>query len=247
MSTNRLVKITVINDFICPNCYIGHHELLSAISYAKAVLHLPLSFDIEFRPYRLIPAHILNDDTPKSTRIEFFQKHLGKEAFEGFRDNSVMKWAEERKLNISFNGIMSSSLRAHRLSRKAYLMGKQNLQLPFLCATFKAYLELNHDISDINVLAHIAEAVKIMPKEQAVEFLLSSELEAEVNQMCEDAKNAGLSGVPTAIIDGKWLINGGQSSEVFVRIFKKLADCGTHAAPSPFAPMIDSDTMPILC
>ncbi len=116
MSTNRLVKITVINDFvrqpflipkkssvlmqICPNCYIGHHELLSAISYAKAVLHLPLSFDIEFRPYRLIPAHILNDDTPKSTRIEFFQKHLGKEAFEGFRDNSVMKWAEERKLNM---------------------------------------------------------------------------------------------------------------------------------------------------
>lgn len=47
---------------------------------------------------------------------------------------------------------------------------------------------------------------------------MSNELEAEVNQMCEEAKNAGLNGVPTAIIDGKWLINGGQSSEVFVRV-----------------------------
>lgn len=199
MSTNRLVKITVINDFvrpslfravirsvlmqICPNCYIGHHELLSAISYTKAVLQLPLSFEIEFRPYRLVPHHILNEDTPKATRTEFFQKHLGKEAFEGFKDNSILKWADERRLKMcvfspsihrvqcllgtsSFNGIMSSTTRAHRMSRKAYLLGKQNLQLPFICATFKAYLELSQDISDINVLATLAEAVKIMSKQE---------------------------------------------------------------------------------
>ena len=155
--------------------------MLSAISYAKAVLHLPLTFELEFRPYRLIPSHVLNENTPKSTRIDFFKSHLGKEAFEGFKDNTILKWAEERKLKMcvpihacrltltpyrSFTGIMSSSLRAHRLSRKAYLLGKQNLQLPFICATFKAYLEMNQDISDINVLAQIAEAIKIMPRQE---------------------------------------------------------------------------------
>ncbi|KIY72382.1 thioredoxin-like protein [Cylindrobasidium torrendii FP15055 ss-10] len=248
MATNRTVKITVINDFICPNCYIGHHEMLSAISYAKGVLKLPLSFELEFRPYRLIPDNILNDSTPKTSRSDFFNKYLGANAFDHLKEDAVGQWARERKLTISFDGVMSSSLRAHRLARKAYLLGKQNLQLPFICAIFKAYLQMSQDISDILVLAQIAEAVKIMPKQQAIDFLLSDELVDEVTAMCEQAKSAGMNGVPSTIIDRKWLINGGQSSEVYVRIFKKLADCGSvSAAPSPMAPMDTSQSMSILC
>lgn len=95
------IKITVVNDLVCPNCYIGHHELLSAISYCKAVLRLPLNFDIEFRPFQLIPRTILNEDTPKLSRAAFFTQHLGKDAFESFAEHSVMKWAEERKMNMS--------------------------------------------------------------------------------------------------------------------------------------------------
>ncbi|KAG7451087.1 thioredoxin-like protein [Guyanagaster necrorhizus] len=242
MSTNRVLKITVVNDLVCPNCYIGHHELLSAVSYCRAVLRLPLTFDIEFRPFQLIPRSILNENTPKISRAAFFTQHLGKDAFESFAEHSVLKWAEERKINITFDGVVSASTRAHRMSRKAYHLGGQNLQLPFLCGVFKAYLDQGQDIADVHVLAQIAETVNIMPKEQAIEFLLSDELEDEVNKLCEEAKTRGLNGVPAIIIDGRWQINGGQSSEVFVRIFKKLADCGSpSAAPSPFAPMLEND------
>lgn len=237
------IKITVVNDLVCPNCYIGHHELLSAISYCKAVLRLPLNFDIEFRPFQLIPRTILNEDTPKLSRAAFFTQHLGKDAFESFAEHSVMKWAEERKMNITFTGVISASTRAHRMSRKAYRLGGQNLQLPFLCGVFKAYLDQGLDIADVHVLAQIAETAKIMTKEQAVDFLLSDELEDEIHNLCEEAKNKGFNGVPTIIINERWRVNGGQSSEVFVRIFKKLADCGgcPSAAPSPFAPMLEND------
>ncbi|KAF8982230.1 hypothetical protein BDQ17DRAFT_1437990 [Cyathus striatus] len=51
--------------------------------------------------------------------------------------------------------------------------------------------------------------------------------------MCEAARAGGISGVPVIIIDGKWAVSGGQSSDVFIQIFKKLAAAGVHAAPSP--------------
>ncbi len=60
------------------------------------------------------------------------------------------------------------------MSRKAYRLGGQNLQLPFLCGVFKAYLDQGLDIADVHVLAQIAETAKIMTKEQVCWFSVSS-------------------------------------------------------------------------
>jgi predicted DsbA family dithiol-disulfide isomerase len=61
---------------------------------------------------------------------------------------------------------MSQSTRAHRLTRKAYVMGGQTLQLPVLCGIFKANLEEGADIGDINVLAEVAENAGMMSKDE---------------------------------------------------------------------------------
>jgi predicted DsbA family dithiol-disulfide isomerase len=66
----------------------------------------------------------------------------------------------------NFDGVMVQSTQAHRLSRKSYLLGGQKLQLPVLCAIFKAHLEDGKDISDYDVLAEIAESCKVMSKEE---------------------------------------------------------------------------------
>jgi len=54
--------------------------------------------------------------------------------------------------------------------------------------------------------------------EQAVAFLESDELEKEVNTMCDEARSKGITGVPMTIIDGKWAVSGGQSSDVFIQV-----------------------------
>lgn len=36
--------------------------------------------------------------------------------------------------------------------------------------------------------------------------------------MCKDARSKGIKGVPVIIIDGKWAISGGQSSDVFIQV-----------------------------
>jgi len=221
--SHKVVKLTVINDLICPNCYIGQHELLSAIATCKDTLKLPLDFEVEYMPFRLISTAVLPDDSPKIDKQAFFTRRFGPEKFASL-DETIHKWAEEKGVPISFRGIMSQSTRAHRLSRKAFKIGGHELQLPVLIALFKTHLEEGKDIADLNVLAEVAESVGMMSKDQALKFLKTDELEAEVNTMCDDIKAKGVTGVPLTLINGKWAVSGGQSSDVFVQIFKKMAE-----------------------
>jgi len=240
--TERVVKLTIVNDFTCPNCCIGQHELLSAISHCKETLRLPLSFEIEHMPFRLISNQCLPDSAAKIDKSTFYENRFGKEKFTNI-ENAITKWATEKGIPISFRGVMSQSTLAHRLAIKAGQVGGQAKQLPVLCDIFKANLEEAQDISDINVLSDIAARNGVMTKDEAVRFLKSKELEKEVDQMCDKARSVGISGVPMTIIDGRWAVKGGQSSDVFVQIFKKLAAAGVspsgvYSAPSPFPPPI---------
>lgn len=65
------------------------------------------------------------------------------------------------------SGYVSQSTRGHRLSRKAYHLGGQKLQLPLLCAIYKAHLQEGKDIADFEVLADIATSVGMMTREEA--------------------------------------------------------------------------------
>ncbi|KAF5327274.1 hypothetical protein D9619_004240 [Psilocybe cf. subviscida] len=238
MST-RVVKLTVVTDFACLNCCVGQHELLDAIAYSKDVLHLPLDFELEHLPFRLINSTLLPENGPIVGRQEFLLKHIGEEKLTKLKA-AISKWAVEKNVPISFRGVMSQTTRAHRLCQKAYKIGGQKLQVPLLCAVFKAHMEDEQDIADINVLADLAANAGTMTREEAIAFLESDELEKEVNSMCAEARSKGITGVPMTIIDEKWAVSGGQSSDVFVQIFKKLAAAGAHKSPSPFSPVADA-------
>lgn len=239
----RLVKLSIINDLTCPNCGIGQYELMKAIDYCKDVLKLNVAFEIEYLPFRLISTTCLPENAPKVEKSVFFTQKLGEANFK-MVEAQIKKWAEEKGVPISFRGVQTQSTIAHRLSRKAYHLGGQEYQLPLIRAYFKEHLEEAKDIGDPEVLADIAARIGFMTKEEALAFLASDELLDEVNNMCDEARSKGITGVPLTIIDGKWALSGGQCSEVFVRIFKKLADAGVHAAPSPFpAPIMDATAL----
>ncbi|KAJ7164014.1 thioredoxin-like protein [Mycena crocata] len=234
----RVVKLSIINDLICPNCAIGQHELFSAITHCKEVLKLPLDFQLEFLPFRLIPATLLPQDyEPKIQKSDFFSNIFGAEKFSQLEE-TIAKWGAEKGVPLAFRGVVSQSTRAHRLSRKAYHLGGSELQLPYLMAIYRVHLQEDKDIGDIEVLSDVAQEVGIMTKAEARAFLVSNECEDEVNNMCEETRAQGVSGVPLTVIDNKWAVSGGHSSEVFIQIFQKLA--GVHAAntPPPFTRLV---------
>jgi predicted DsbA family dithiol-disulfide isomerase len=126
---NRKVKITVINDIvgaafllkytlhstssqICPNCSIGQHELLSAISYCQETLNLPLSFEVEFMPFRLIPTSVLNENTPKISKDDFFAGTFGQDKYAAFQA-AIAKWSDEKKIPMCVTLIFSRYLCSH--------------------------------------------------------------------------------------------------------------------------------------
>jgi len=57
---------------------------------------------------------------------------------------------------------------------------------------------------------------------QALTFFHTDELEAEVIKAADAARAKGITGVPITVIDGKWAVSGGQSSDVFVQVCDRL-------------------------
>lgn len=232
---SRIIKITVISDFICPFCYIGHTELSLAVSQCA---DLPISVEIEYRPYSLT---VVPDGAPLDKK-EYHLNKLGPEKLEKI-GKALKEWSDNLGLAFKLNeGVVSSTVRAHRLTAKAYRLGGQRLQLSVLTALFKAYTSDAKDIGSLEVLGDIAESTGLMAKEGAIEFLKGDELKDEVMKMAEDAKGNGIKGVPITIIDGKWALSGAQKAEVFVKIFEKLASAGPDSsAPSPLATVLETD------
>ncbi|PFH53190.1 hypothetical protein AMATHDRAFT_55687 [Amanita thiersii Skay4041] len=221
MASNT-VRLTIITDFVCANCCITEHELLNAITYCRDTLNLPLSFELEHLPFRLINTASLSDNGPKIDKRTFMTQWIGKERFLKI-ESAIAKWGDEKGIPIKFHGVMSQSTRAHRLCQKAFRIGGPELQTPVLFALFKAYLEESKDIADNNVLADLAENVGMMTRGEALKFLESDELEKEIHEMCAAARSRGIAGVPMTIINGKWAITGSQSADVYIQIFKRLA------------------------
>ena len=58
----------------------------------------------------------------------------------------------------------------------------------------------------------------IIPRSRkALEFLQSTEYQEEVQQMATEARRKGVSGVPFTIINGRWAVSGGQTSETYAQ------------------------------
>lgn len=55
---------------------------------------------------------------------------------------------------------------------------------------------------------------------QATAFLQDTDCKNCVNQMIEAARASGVNGVPSIIIDGKWALNGVQSTECYLQVSK---------------------------
>jgi len=233
----KVIRVTVINDFICVFCYIGHLEIQNAIQRCS---DLNVRFDVQYRPYQL--ASCLVEDQPIERRPYYLKKY-GQAKLEALI-KSIQEWSDRLELGMSITGegVMSSTVRAHRLSLKAFLIGGQSLQLPVMTKILKAFCADQKDVGEIEVLAEIAEEAGMMPKEEAIEFLKSDDLKDDVLKMTADAKIVGVKGVPVTIIEGKWTVHGAQPADTYVQIFRRLASAApdlAHESP-PHSPVTSS-------
>eukprot|EP00986_Skeletonema_menzelii_P000161 scaffold34_cov92-Skeletonema_menzelii.AAC.2 len=178
-----------------------HHQrkrrLDSALADAKA--RFPqLSFDVRWRPFEL------NPNLPEGKgydKMNYYEQRFGADMVRRMvpRMKAV---AEEYGINMEYGGYIGNTFSSHRLIWKAR--------------------EENKSLGEQVVLEECASRAGFS---DSLEFLSQSELgKHEVKQeMQQYGHDFQCSGVPMFIIDGKYVLNGAQESDQFLRVFAKLS------------------------
>lgn len=205
-----MIRLDIISDPICPWCYIGKARLDRALEMKGEN-----PFDIHWRAFQL------NPEMPPGgmDRQEYLDTKFGVEGAKTFYKR-IEDTAIASGLAVRFDRIKRTpnTIDAHRLIRWARPEGKQNALVMDL---FRRYFEEGEDISDAKVLGDAGHAAGLDP--DVVARLLASDNDTEeVRQEDAGFREMGVSGVPTFIIGGKYVVNGAQETDLWCRVIDDL-------------------------
>ena len=219
-------QVEIWSDVVCPWCYIGKRRFERAV----AELDGEIDVGVTFRPYQLDPT--ASPGTTQPVFDAYTKKFGGPEQARAIIERVTATAAGD---GIEFHmdrALRANTLAAHRLLWLASLPGSPVEQSALKERLLQAYFVDGLDIGDPDVLADCAAEVGL-PRADALDFLESERGRSEVAAHLEQAAEAGISAVPTFVIDGQWAIPGAQDTDTFVKVFRRLAEkLATEATPA---------------
>jgi predicted DsbA family dithiol-disulfide isomerase len=192
------VRIEIYSDIVCPWCYIGKRRLEQALeAFDEAVT-------LRWRAFQLNPSA-----TSGLPLLESLARMFGGPERAQQIVARTVGVAESVGLDLHFDrAVTANTFDAHRLSWFAVPSGKQ----PELVeALHRAHFTEGFDVSSHPTLVSIAESVGVAGAE---EFLGSEAGVAEVRAELAVAREAGVTGVPTFVLAGKYAVTGAQDAAV---------------------------------
>ncbi|MCB1340341.1 MAG: DsbA family oxidoreductase [Pseudooceanicola sp.] len=206
------VRLDILSDPICPWCYIGKTHLDRALSQAPSN-----PFEIQYHPFQL------NPDMPREgmdRRAYLEAKFGGKEgAVRAYAP--VVEHAQAAGLTIDFEAMKRTpnTLDAHRLIHWAGIEGKQ---LAAVDALFAAYFTEGRDIGAADTLADIADSIG-MDASVVLRLLASDADRDDIARRDAEARQMGVTSVPTFIVDGKHAVPGAQPPALWAKVIAEIA------------------------
>lgn len=212
MSTQ--LKIDFISDISCPWCVVGLRNMEAAL----ANIGDELEAYVRFEPFEL------NPDMPKEgmDRATYFATKYGISADEAkSRGGEIRARAEEAgfTMNTGEGFRIYNTFDAHRLLEWAM---EEGMQRALKHAMFEAYFTDGKNMGDHENLAAIAESVGL-DGARAREILAGDEYAGHVRQSQSHQRGRGVQSVPTIIVNGEYVINGGQPPAIFEKAFRHIA------------------------
>lgn len=208
------MNIDFISDVSCPWCIIG----LGGLEEALARVGDLVEATITLQPFEL------NPDMPpegQNLREHVFEKYGATPE----QSAANREYIRARAADVGFTIATTPDSRiyntfdAHRLLHWAGLEGRQ---LPLKHALFEAYFTRGEDPSDHEVLVAAAARAGLDPV-KAREVLTSGRFADHIRSLERQWYEAGISSVPSVIINGKYLISGGHPTEAFERALRTIA------------------------
>lgn len=219
MSQIQPVRIDVVSDVVCPWCFIGKHRLEAALALKPGI-----AVEVHYRPY------YLNDWIPREgmSREQYLTTKFGSP--DRYKDiaKRVTAAAAEEGLVYASDKIKSqpNTIDCHRLIRWAGNIGKSPEMKQRL---MDLYFTEGADLTQRDVLVQAAADVGLDADE--VRAALASDQDVEtIEQESQEAKNAGIEGVPCFIFAGKFAVSGAQSPEYLAQAIERIASGEADAA-----------------
>ncbi len=205
------MKVEIWSDYVCPFCYMGKRRFEDGLKQFEG----KDSVEVVFKSFELDPQAKLDGN---SNVYELLSKKYGlsrERAVQSLEDIT----RQAKQVGLSYNmdiTIQTNTFDAHRLTHFAKTKGLAEV---FSERIFKAHFTNGLHIGDQETLLLLAEEVGI-PKDDALKVLQEDLFAEDVRSDEQDAQHLGVSGVPFFLIDGKHIVSGAQSSDVFLKALR---------------------------
>ncbi|MDP2131744.1 MAG: DsbA family oxidoreductase [Erythrobacter sp.] len=226
--TDRLT-IDIYSDVVCPWCLIGYGQLTKALEQLDG----EIAAQIRWRPFELNPQM-----PPEGEEQEaHLQRKYRRSAEDGAALRGQMKAiAEGAGVSLSYEGegqappaMMWNTRDCHKLLAFALEEAGPQVQTALKLALFKAHFNHRARLGDRDLLLDIAASVGLH-RMAAKAALDDPDLEARVLAEEQQAWDLNISGVPAMIINGKFMIPGAQSPDVYVNALRRVVEKSRAAA-----------------
>jgi predicted DsbA family dithiol-disulfide isomerase len=221
----KTLHIDFVSDIVCPWCVVGLGGLETALEALKAE---GITAQVHFQPFELNPQmpaegenvgeHIARKygSTPEqSAANRAMISERAAEAWPNFADGKAfdMRMGMESRIWNTFD--------AHRLLHWAGTVGLGE-QRALKAALFRTHFTDGRALPDADVLADAAAAAGL-DRAKAIEVLSGHLYAAEVRAAEALWVSRGINSVPAVVVEGKWLISGGQPAAVFEQALRQMA------------------------
>jgi predicted DsbA family dithiol-disulfide isomerase len=206
-----VVQVDIVSDVMCPWCIIGFRQLEQALGATGTGAR------IRWHPFELNP-----DMPPEGQNLGAHINEKYGTTPEQSAQNRAHMHALGQSLGIAFNFDETSrivnSFAAHQLLD--FALG-QGLQHTLQMALFQAHFSDGKDVSDVATLLEIAQNVGL-DRAAATKVLDSGALAASVREKQKFWTSRGISGVPSMVFGGKYLLTGAQGAKNYAELLQRV-------------------------
>lgn len=218
------MKVEIYSDIACPWCWIGKRR------FDQALDRFAGRDDVEviYRPYQLVP------DAPQtaSPHRAWLAERYGPQS--RAMDDRVTELGRAEGLTYDFDAAQhANTFLGHRLLHLAETEYGASVQGALKEALLKAHFTDGVDVGDRAALTGIAVAAGL-DRQRVTGYLAGDEGADEVRRQLDEARELGISAVPTFVFEGRWAVQGGQEVETFVKVLEQVsADMSAAEAAVP--------------
>ena len=218
------VTLDIVSDVVCPWCVIGYKTLERALGS----LGLTESAAVRFRPFELNP------------HMPAGGQHLGEHIAQKYGSSSEQSRTARARLTslgeslgfafrFSEDSRIYNTWKAHQLLHWAHESAGPKAQIALKLSLFDAYFTQGQAVDQVEVLAAAAGRAGLSAEEAAA-VLYDERYASAVREEAEVWRDKGIHAVPSVVIDGRSLLTGAQTEEVFVRALTRALDARTAQA-----------------